>query len=210
MAILTTDELLTLVPSLSSSSEEDLNMAIATCTFAIESPEGANRKLEFTDYSEIKKLRLVHRQVALSYYPIVEIDTVYIRGEILTEFQRTLNSLAWVELDSQYYQLEPNGVLTFNIDTPVRKRTYHKPIEVKVNYSAGFDFTEANPDTTLIKTLLAKCCQFQLSDKSSNIRAMSVSDEYSVTYGNDDLTQFGVPKNYLTAFKKYAPRKTNG
>lgn len=215
MPILTEDDVILYCPDVTITGDE-LTAAIRQVEFAIQSPEGANRSLEIKNYVEIKTLKQAYQSVLLSYFPIVVTEetpfTVYIRGNIQTEFNRNTNSVQWIEIDSQFCQLEANNQLYLDVNIPVSRRTRkEKAIQVKVEYTAGWDFSDtSSEDVMTIKALTAKCLSYSQSLLSNDVKNQSVVGEYSITYGNSQISSFGIPKSYLQAFKKYAPRRGVG
>lgn len=220
MSILSVSEFQDFFPS-SSSSEEDIQLAISLATQAMQSPLGANRKLEIVDYQQIKSLRVRESSVLLSYFPIVEVSEVALRGNIVHFFERNTLNLDWFIVPEDFYTLQSNNQLVVQFllgQTSVSRFKLNAPIDIRVSYSAGFDFDNPSEDVQTIKLLLANCVNFYLTDpRISGTKSFSVDGEYSVSYPSPNVADssfnpakssgsiMGFPAHYLQSFFSYRP-----
>ncbi|MEO1522826.1 MAG: hypothetical protein AAFU78_18890 [Cyanobacteria bacterium J06633_2] len=187
-------------------------------------PQGANRNLAVTEYSEhlkinsdgIARLRYHPLDLAAST-PIVDIRGNYSIGD----FGRSSPGTEWTTLEPTAYELDPISneirfkqipfystitappVTTFGYS---RRRTRRYPpmnvqdtVQARVQYSAGFDFSASTdpPEVVTLKTAIAGMTSIYLSPQAQGVESRSIDDVYkfSVKYGGGGISAIATSKN---------------
>jgi len=158
-----------------------------------QSLDGSGRSLELTDYTEEKDLNAFNRSIQLSYFPIVP-ESLIVKvarfggtdgfGRKVTNAERTL--------DTSEYSIEGE---TLYITQPY----YLK--KVKVNYRAGFDFTEGTADTIAIKSALGALLQYRQS-----FAGQGLIRHDGLGLGLNSAKVGENPENLMQIFRQYRPR----
>jgi hypothetical protein len=167
-----------------------------------ESSYGANRPLELQQHSEIITINLKYLVGTLSYYPIAALPSMSVWARIMMDASFGRLSLhQWLPLASDDYLLDvETGEL----------RLGGVASEVKVVYSAGFDFSLSSAEVKSIKAIAGQ--------------ALTYFANYQVgldSYLNNPAGEGGVesynlvrPDQYLSAIllplRRYMPRRSCG
>ena len=219
MSILSVSEFQSFFPG-NTSSDDEILLSIQLASQAIKSPLGANRSLEIISYQQHKSLRRFESSVLLSFFPVVEVTEVALRGNIINYFDRNTLGLDWNVIPPETYELQSNNqllvkFLTRQVWNPLRT----SPLDIRISYSAGYDFNNLSDDSVhTIKLLTANCVNFSLSDpRFSGTQSFSVDGEFSISFPSPNVANssfspaqasgsfLGFPSQYLQSFFSYRP-----
>lgn len=172
--------------------------AILRAQSLAESNMGCDRPLEKSPFKEVLS---VHSNLSawLSVAPIDESDFhVDARtGGHKDGFGRTVPKSAWFPLVESDYAIDAStGAIRLGLQVT----------EVRVTYTAGFDFTVDTPEIKRIKSAIAAILNYQLSNAYQGLQEVSVEGEYKVRYGSSSGGVGTIPDTLLIPFRKYRPR----
>ena len=202
MPILTEADKPIFFPSVTASSSALTGLILVTQTI-IESKIG--RTLDIKSYTQTTKT--VNAIARFQYAPVVSITKVEIRRLRQNPYsyaQSFSSHQSWVEIppDSYYFDQEnqviellyANGFLSGD----------RNQVEIKLTYTAGFDFTNnSNTDVLKIKSIAGQMLQFiGLPSATKGISSVSV-DYQSVSYGATKLE--AQMSNQIEALNAYRP-----
>ncbi|EKU98034.1 hypothetical protein Lepto7375DRAFT_7293 [Leptolyngbya sp. PCC 7375] len=239
MTILSVQDLAIYVPGLDLDSPQ---AAILKAQMLAEGPKGAKRPLEKREFTETPRASN-DGIIRLSRWPIDPDSpiTVQVRGN---NSYSTLgvNSFEWQTIPDDQYSVDVEvceitipsltGITASQFSlvgssyyshaypgtTPYgRKRQTQErfPFQVRVTYTAGFDFQAdpLDPDAQEIKVALASILELQNSSFASGVKQFNITDFVSATAGAD-LAQLTASSqgntlmgDYLDVFKQYCPKE---
>jgi hypothetical protein len=228
MAILMPSEFSQYAASVVDVSGDQLAAAIMQAQMMAESPMGANRPMELQSVTDVVHLPSTGKAL-LSRLPIIPNTnstpiTVEVRGGDYTVFGLNFTGTAWVAIDSDQFEIEPNlgelrvknltgvSASSFSVGSD-RRRGRRRPMEaqtlpqVRVSYWAGFDFSDvSNPAVTAMKSAIASIVITMRNAKiAEGMTSFTLNDFYSVSYaGVADLQQ--LLEMPLQIFRQYRPR----
>lgn len=206
MAILTSDELSSYAPSLVGNANADQLILVAQAF--VESPQGANRKLELTEYQEIKRINQFKKNVFCSYLPIASDPALVLEvryNNQPTLFGRQSSVTDWQTVTDDKYIIDKHGKINFR--SVLNYGYYAFPNEAQMTYTAGFDFTSDDAEVITIKTLLGQILEYQQKDIYKGRQSLSISGEASVAnaFFTGLKQPYQIPDSLILPFKKYRP-----
>lgn len=227
--ILTTEDRATYFPGLSADvTTAQLNLALIQGQMIAESPEGANRPLEKQSFTDILNLNSNGR-VFLSRFPIATSPTLslQIRGGEYGNFGINFTGVDWQDIDAETYRIDYdlgeitilnqtaftiwNGVTSSLTGSPwvsaKRRPTkrFNRP-QVRVVYTAGYDFSVDTADTLRIKSALAGLVNLRFSKFfSEGVKEFTLENFYSVSYGASTDVK-SASEQYMQVFRQYRSR----
>ena len=242
MTILSVQDLATYVPDLELDSPM---AAILKAQMMAEGPKGAKRPLEKREFTETPRASNdgIIRLSRWPIDPNLPI-TVQVRGNNSystlginsfewqtipnTEYsvdveacEITVPSLAGITasqfslVGSSYYGHGFQGATQFGRSSRKRQTQERFPFQVRVTYTAGFDFQvdPLDPEARDIKIALAAILELQQSPLATGVKQFNITDFVSATSGADvaQLTASSQGKtlmeDYLDVFKQYCPKE---
>lgn len=179
--------------------------------------DGANRNLQIQDYTEIVDLQSLSFTLAL--HPLVSVSQIEYRGLTPSYFDMTYMAAEWVVMapDKYIVDTDTEEIILRNF-APVAQirapRNRANRPQLKVKYSAGFNFSVASPEVNLIKSALTELTnQLSIPSAFQGIKSFEVDDEgHKTTFfgANESSITSTSGKNkinsLLEVFKKYQPR----
>ena len=225
MAIVSVQELASAFPDLDL---DNVQSSIMSAQILAEGINGANRPLEKTVYTETPRFNY-EGIVRLARYPIDQSAdlTVSIRTNADQGFQLLDEASYVVDYELEQIQLinlprlPASNFSVFrsshfsNRNYLRRRRTQTQGYEIKVTYTAGFDFFESplSPEAQEIKQALLEIVQLKNSQFSSGLKQFNVTDFVSNTF-SAELAKLAVTapgntilQDYLDVFKRYRPKE---
>lgn len=212
--ILTVQELRNYSPTLSILGDLESEGLILRSQSLCESSLGANRELEIKNYQEIKTL-INNIQIPLIFTPIINATSVEIKyNNLFTSFGGLSVNQGWEVLPEEEYIVNENyleinhqNIYSFTNNTysgygrrngRIEKVTQ----EIRINYSAGLDFSLTSQEILKIKSLVATVAEV-LYREQKIIKEESSQGAKIVYQDFKDLKPYA---NYLPLFYKYRPR----
>ena len=202
MTILTEADKPIFFPSVSASGNALTGLILATQAI-IESKIG--RTLDIKSYTQTTKT--VNAIARFQYTPVVSItkvETRQLRQNPYSYTQSFSSRQSWVEVPPEsYYFDQENQVIEFLYANGFLNGDRNQ-VEIKLTYTAGFDFTNnSNTDVLKIKSIAGQMLQFiGLPSATKGISSVSV-DYQSVSYG---ATKLEVQmSNQIEALNAYRP-----
>lgn len=228
MAILSLQDLAVYAPDVDAD-----NGAILKAQMIAEGPNGAHRPLSKTSFTETP--RLTNGIARLTRFPIDTLVALVVQTRGTTRFSTndtwqtipvtdyTLDAeLGELRIEHLFSSSESSfslygGGSTYNNYPRMSRRAQRRNTgpEVRVTYTAGFDF-QATPETSevqQIKSALAAIVGLQTSTLSTGLKQDTITDFRSQTYGADvaQLTATGqgstLMGDYLAVFRQYRPKE---
>lgn len=225
MAILSLQDLAVYAPDVDAD-----NGAILKAQMIAEGPNGAHRPLSKTSFTETP--RLTNGIARLARFPIDTSVALVVQTRGTTRF--SVND-TWQTIPASDYALDAElgelriehlfgysessfsvygGGAAYN-NYPRRTQRRNTGPEVRVTYTAGFDFqaTPETPEVQQIKAALAAIAGLQTSTLSTGLKQDTITDFRSQTYGAEvaQLTATGQAStlmgDYLAVFRQYRPRE---
>lgn len=212
MAILTSSDISIYAPSVTL--EGDALTGVITQAQALaESSLGANRPLELTEFTEVKRVNRSLQTVYLSYFPVAAspVPLLSVRfGNVRSRFGRPVGISDWHELSADDYELDPTGQLNLSQSSAFWARavsTGSVSTEIKATYIAGFDFTVDSYEVRQIKSVVGSVIAFQQSEGSGQgLKSFDYDGEYKKSFfGNSDY-MYSAPPGLLSQLHKYRPK----
>ena len=203
--ILTVQELRNLSPSLSVLGNLELEGLILRSQSLCESSLGANRELEVKNY--ILERTLSVNKIPLVYAPVNVINSVEVKYyNFLVSFGDISVNQNWEVLSEENYSLvgdylELNVYPTHTLRRNLRR---HDNItqEIRINYSAGLNFSSTSQEVLKIKSLISSVAEVMYREQK-NIKEES-SQGAKIIY--QDFKSLNPYSNLLPLFYKYRPR----
>lgn len=212
--ILTVQELRNYSPTLSILGDLESEGLILRSQSLCESSLGANRELEIKNYQEIKTL-INNLQIPLIFTPIINVASVEIKyNNLFTSFGGLSVNQGWEVLPEEEYTVNENyleinhqNVYSFNNNNyngygRRNGRTEKVTQEIRINYSAGLDFSLTSQEILKIKSLVATVAEVMYREQKI-IKEESSQGAKIVYRDFKDLKPYA---NYLPLFYKYRPR----
>jgi len=221
--ILTTTDATTLVPSLSSLDTNTLGAMVNYINYLVESPEGANRPLGITKWTEKIRLTLKLQNCYLAYHPLILNDqTNYpysfkVRiADALNYYGRAVPVQPWLSLDNTMIQIDDDSQVSLFL---TQAYFYNYPefsqsirtiaTEMLASYYAGFNLVPltSNPDPVVynLKMAAGEIIKYYTSKLYAGIGSLSVPfDEFDISF-NQKGSPYQVPDYLLAPFRKYKP-----
>lgn len=216
MAIFTSADLTTYAPTLSLT-EPALSAAIAQAQFLIESPVGANRILEIQQHVEVAKMK-TDGVVRIKMTPLVSVEEISCK--VNSEWVAIASTDYQVDLDLGEISVESQALINLSGIDPwgisSRRSRPTKPSrdwDVRVKYTAGFDFTVDTTEVVNMKAAIAGIIQMRQSKAAEGIQSYEWNDWYKVSYGSaaSETLASGVGsspfEDFLLIFRRYRPRE---
>ena len=203
--ILTVQELRNLSPSLSVLGNLELEGLILRSQSLCESSLGANRELEVKNY--ILERTLSVNKIPLVYAPVNVINSVEVKYyNFLVSFGDISVNQNWEVLSEENYSLvgdylELNVYPTHTLRRNLRR---HDNItqEIRINYSAGLNFSSTSQEVLKIKSLISSVAEVMYREQK-NIKE-ELSQGAKIIY--QDFKSLNPYSNLLPLFYKYRPR----
>jgi hypothetical protein len=189
-----------------------IESAIALAESLAEGISGANRSLSIEQYTEVMALRSLI--ILPSYFPLVSVEKISYRGAIGGAYQMTSLSTNWEEIPSAKYSVDYNAheiVLDSSLGIN-RTRKRGSRLEIKLEYSAGFDFSSASSSVLAIKSRLTELA-IAVTATTTGIKSFEIDD------GGHKTTYFSAKESplissesankqsaLLSYFQKFQPR----
>ena len=202
--ILTVQELRNYSPALSILGNLELEGLILRSQSLCESSLGANRELEVKDYILEKTLSV--NKIPLVYAPVNIINSAEVRYcNFLVSFGDIPVNQNWEVLPEESYSLV-GDYLELNINTHILRRNLRRrdniTQEIRINYSAGLNFSSTSQEILKIKSCIAAIAEV-LYREQKIIKEESSQGAKIVYQDFNDLKPFA---NLLPLFYKYRPR----
>lgn len=169
--------------------------AIRMAEAIAQSADGSNRYLEIKPYTLLKKNTQLTTEVYLEYTPLVpdSLTIEYRQGCCNDTWGRSIGAVPLTELPTDQYSVE-NSIVTFN-----NPQAYS---EVKLKYSAGFDFTVESDDTILIKSCIGAILEYRQSLLGQGVVR---HDGLGISLSKG-IPSVNFPPELLIPLKRYKPR----
>lgn len=202
MAILTEADRAIFFPRVTATGNELTGLILATQTM-IESKIG--RTLDIKNY--VQTTKTVNAIAQIQYTPVVEITKVETRQLRRNPYSYTRSFSSrnsWVEMPTDGYEFDEENQRIELLSSGSYLDSPQNEIEIRVTYTAGFDFTD-NTDTDVlkIKSVAGQMLQFiGLPSATKGISSVSV-DYQSVSYGGTKLEV--QMSNQIEALNAYRP-----
>ena len=202
--ILTVQELRNFSPSLSVLGNLELEGLILRSQSLCESSLGANRELEVKNY--ILERTLSVNKIPLVYAPVNVINSVEVKYyNFLVSFGDISVNQNWEVLPEENYSLV-GDYLELNINTHILRRNLRRrdniTQEIRINYSAGLNFSSTSQEVLKIKSLISSVAEVMFREQK-NIKEES-SQGAKIIY--QDFKSLNPYSNLLPLFYKYRPR----
>ena len=203
--ILTVQELRNFSPSLSVLGNLELEGLILRSQSLCESSLGANRELEVKNY--ILERTLSVNKIPLVYAPVNVINSVEVKYyNFLVSFGDISVNQNWEVLSEENYSLV-GDYLEFNVyPTHTLRRNLRRrdniTQEIRINYSAGLNFSSTSQEVLKIKSLISSVAEVMYREQK-NIKEES-SQGAKIIY--QDFKSLNPYSNLLPLFYKYRPR----
>ena len=203
--ILTVQELRNFSPSLSVLGNLELEGLILRSQSLCESSLGANRELEVKNY--ILERTLSVNKIPLVYAPVNVINSVEVKYyNFLVSFGDISVNQNWEILPEESYSLV-GDYLELNVyptHTPRRnlRRCDNITQEIRINYSAGLNFSSTSQEVLKIKSLISSVAEVMYREQK-NIKE-ELSQGAKIIY--QDFKSLNPYSNLLPLFYKYRPR----
>lgn len=192
--------------------------AIEFIQSVIESDLGCNRSIEVTEYTEKLTINLITQSFYLKYLPIINppepVIKVRLGGNIQDRFRRVVPVGSWLELTSDQYILDSDGLVSLNGSNLNFYTNYSKPSSrntayfstAEATYSAGLDFTQSIPSINFFKACAGKILEFVTNSGTfQGVEELQVPfDEFRIKYSTE-LSVGQIPSELLRPFKKLTP-----
>lgn len=224
MAILTLNDALIYAPAIPVSNTLFAEALLLRCQGLAESPLGANRPLEITEYEEERELTIsaVNHEFNLYRSPVL------LAPPPILQTQVGINN--WANMNDDNYHVKKDGYCRVSLLMNASFSFGHSlTTRIRALYSAGFDFTQADPDVLLIKSIVGQLAQtlflaeggmsqlspesytstqieeFESKDDSRFKKSKTALDHSAIAMAAGDKLNVAI-KNILYPLKKYAPR----
>lgn len=226
MAILTTGDVATYAPTVTATGSE-LNALLALAESIAQGPSGSHCSIEKSIRNEQRTVGYSLQTVQLSYWPIdlsAEIVLQGRYGNVRNRFRRSVGISQWITIDDGAYVLDETGHLSLNNGNSIfdfnRSTNGSELTEIKIQYTAGVDFTADNDEVKSLKyalggilTALSDSSQDPFSGRS--LQSWDSHLEGKVTFASTSQSRSGsmtispvagVADYLLDPFRKYRPR----
>ena len=203
--ILTVQELRNYSPTLSILGNLELEGLILRSQSLCESSLGANRELEVKNY--ILERTLSVNKIPLVYAPVNVINSVEVKYyNFLVSFGDISVNQNWEILPEESYSLvgdylELNVCPTHTLRRNLRRRDNINQ-EIRINYSAGLNFSSTSQEVLKIKSLISSVAEVMYREQK-NIKE-ELSQGAKIIY--QDFKSLNPYSNLLPLFYKYRPR----
>jgi hypothetical protein len=229
--LLTINDALTYAPAWASLDGAQVSSLVNLINYIVESPDGANRKLDIQQYIEIKRLTLKLQNTYLAYRPLVfkpGVDTstqisftgadlynanFQIRiADAVNYYNRAVPVQPWLalpELGSQV-QIEHNGQLSLFLtqayfyNFPEFSQTIRTiATEIRCSYYAGYDFSQSTPEITNLKIAACEIGKYCQSKLYSGVSSIQGPfDDLNVSFNSSGAQPYRVPSYLLLPFTR--------
>ena len=167
--ILTVQELRNFSPSLSVLGNLELEGLILRSQSLCESSLGANRELEVKNY--ILERTLSVNKIPLVYAPVNIINSVEVKYcNFLVSFGDISVNQNWEVLPEESYSLV-GDYLELNINTHTLRRNLRRrdsiTQEIRINYSAGLNFSSTSQEVLKIKSLISSVAEVMYREQKN-------------------------------------------
>lgn len=176
-----------------------LTGAIRRAQMVAEGYWGANRPLELTSFTEIKSLSHNYQTAQLTYVPVktTPVPTVEVRlGKFTDGFGRSFAPNEWTAIAATEWQLEYD-IGEFFLKS---QNQLYRSTEIKVSYTAGFDFSIDSPEIREIKAAVGGILSYLESLPGKHVTNLNA---VGITYTGE----FGkFPEYLLLPLRRHLPR----
>jgi hypothetical protein len=224
MPILLDSELEIYAPSLT---EEQAKAVMPLALLIAQGPSGSNCFIEKQVRKEQRTVKATLQTVQLSYWPVSLSDPIVIEGRtgnVRNRFRRAVGVSNWNVIGSGAYVLDDTGHLSFNTGSSIygfnRDSVGSCINEIKIQYTAGIDFTVDTPESVELKTALGAMLIALSSNSIDFYTGQQITKkesylEVAETYAYPQATERnrggistpnGIPDYLLAPFRKYMPR----
>lgn len=218
--ILTADEISYYAPSVSVTGGE-LAALINAASLLVQGPLGSNCPLAKQLRKEQRAINYALQTINLAYHPVYVNDPISLQvryGNVRNRYHVPQGISEWINADPGSYIFDDNGQINFTTGSSISgfSRTLNTSgiTEIRIEYQAGLDFTQANPEVIEIKQAFGAILTALANSSMNQLTGVGITSEKdnflgdAVSYGNfgQNSKVTGVADFLLLPFHKYQPR----